>query len=104
MPKVEEIKHSLFWRKLRTLYYSTIQIHFITQKYTFQEGIWKWTRTGKLVEFTAWCSSQPDNGGNNNEHCLHLWGWYDPCDFKWNDIECFRYTDLILKPVCQTEI
>ena len=75
------------------------------EKYTFQEGLWKWTRTGEQVEFTDWCSGEPNNGGvDKNEHCLHL--WFGSCDFKWNDCECFEIESFnrSIKPVCQRDI
>ena len=68
--------------------------HRCYEKHTFQEGVWIWVRTGKQVEFTAWCLGQPDN--SLGENCLHL--WYDTCELKWNDNDCFNDN---IKPICQ---
>jgi hypothetical protein len=95
MPKTEDIVNNLFLSIMHSICENFISIYG-TQ--TFQEGTWKWGRTGEQVEFTALCKGQPDNGVNKNEHCLHLYG--DPaanCDFKWNDCPCIT----LLKPICQ---
>ena len=64
-----------------------------------------WVRTGKQVEFTAWCSGQPDNQGPIGENCLSL--WHNTCELKWNDIDCLNdclngdCSNDNIKPICQ---
>ena len=65
------------------------------KKNKFQEGVWMWVRTGKQVEFKAWCLGKPDNWGPLGENCLHL---YNTCELKWNDNDCFNDN---IKPICQ---
>ena len=49
------------------------------------EGVWLWTHSNKVVEFTAWAEGQPTGIGSNGEvenYALLSWGF----GYKWNDI------------------
>ena len=70
----------------------------------FQEGSWAWIRTGEPIEFSAWRQGQPDNGGNDEENCLHIiFKW----EYTWNDFSCINvldYQGIPNKPICQKRL
>ncbi|KAL3268579.1 hypothetical protein HHI36_007687 [Cryptolaemus montrouzieri] len=51
-----------------------------------EEGSFIWLSTGKVLNFTYWAASQPDNA-RSIEHCLEI-NRYLGSNYTWNDIPC----------------
>lgn len=57
------------------------------------EGVWKWTNTDTITNFTDWEPSQPDGGRGSN--CGIFWM---ETDFAWADEPC---TNRKYQPICE---
>ncbi|XP_069115674.1 perlucin-like protein isoform X2 [Argopecten irradians] len=60
-----------------------------------REGVWKWIRTGELIEFKDFKPPEPNN--DKSEHCLTL---FEESDFGWNDDQC----DKKLHGICKISV
>ena len=47
-----------------------------------QEGVFRWSHSGRTFTYTNWMGGQPDNA-NNDQHCLRTVN-----DGTWDDLRC----------------
>ncbi len=61
-----------------------------------KEGTWMWAGINEPFNYTAWREhvdpdkgivKQPDNEGDEGEHCMHL---YHLDNYSWNDDKCSK--------------
>merc|ERR1712029_50918 len=72
----------------------------------YQEGVWRWMKSGKMMEYSAWAPGEPNNEylPGSSEECLHLRRNADVVGRLWNDLPCLsneladRFKS---KPLCQ---
>merc|ERR1712142_111339 len=52
------------------------------------EGVWWWSHSHRLVDFSVWAKGQPDNHSHNNDF-ENYGNLHYGCGYKWNDVAYF---------------
>ena len=64
-----------------------------------KEGEWRWLRSGKKLDFTAWCEERNEPNGKKAENCIEMAILHHKEEWTalWNDLDC----ESKCRPICQ---